>query len=656
MAVNKEGPVKVFADWYDKCEVHMRSGLYENFNINKFAHSLQKRFKEYKREMDARCKGFDELEAVADAEVVSKKPDLPNVSSGESAGIVRRMARNLVQNTPNLEVRSKFDDDSREGILARHLLLSRVVESDAYSNDAQQNLFASTKTALTVGFDCVIPVLQERADGGWYMKYDTIHYRDVFPEPGAKDVRDATEVFVRRYLTKGEVLGLIRTDAEGWDPVALKTMINRAPSAPPRESQSRSHQDKKRGITPSGYSVITWYTDTGDPFLTFDETTGMLLRIEKNTHPLKWHPVFFLILEKDSQHPLGKSQVELIFGRQEFQDLMHNGAMKLWYRNINPPLIGYGSMNAIPNLSPGKYTPISNPNAKIEAFEINTQTLLQYPNIAQNNLGSMVNLVGSADQQMAVQAGNGMSATPQGVDAQQTMVDITTNNYQKAIESFYSRYCSYALTIFFQEMKGVSEIPVNADTRRALVGAGMEAEAFDEKTGNLQVDMRLMATNYYVRCVPGSLVELEDEKQLRILNELFVPLSQAMPALAQVQDQQILQNAALTMQFIIQKEIELSGSHSAKDLEALWTTGTTNPMGAGAAPEESVLEIDNVLGESVTSAVEGQEYILASINQLQEQIRLISETQAALLEKLGVSNDTSGEETTMSEEEEALYS
>ena len=46
----------------------------------------------------------------------------------------------------------------------------------------------------------------------------------------------------------------------------------------------------------------------------------------------------------------------------------------------------------------------------------------------------MVNLVGSADQQMAVQAGNGMSATPQGVEAQQSMVDITTNNYQKAIE------------------------------------------------------------------------------------------------------------------------------------------------------------------------------------------------------------------------------
>ena len=74
----------------------------------------------------------------------------------------------------------------------------------------------------------------------------------------------------------------------------------------------------------------------------------------------------FLVLEKDSQQPLGKSQVELLVGRQDFQDLMLGGAMKLWYRNINPSIIGYGTVNAIPNLSPGKYTQISNPNAKVE--------------------------------------------------------------------------------------------------------------------------------------------------------------------------------------------------------------------------------------------------------------------------------------------------
>jgi hypothetical protein len=69
-----------------------------------------------------------------------------------------------------------------------------------------------------------------------------------------------------------------------------------------------------------------------------------------------------------------------------------------------------------------------------------------------------------------------------------------------------------------------------------------------------------------VRTVPGSLVEMEDEKQLRILNQLFIPLSQAMPAIASSGDQQMIAQAAKAMQYIVTKQIELSGSAMAKDL------------------------------------------------------------------------------------------
>lgn len=52
------------------------------------------------------------LVLLADGEVISPKPDLPSVSSGETAGIVRRIAHNLVQHTPNVEIINQFDDDS----------------------------------------------------------------------------------------------------------------------------------------------------------------------------------------------------------------------------------------------------------------------------------------------------------------------------------------------------------------------------------------------------------------------------------------------------------------------------------------------------------------------------------------------------------------
>ena len=634
MAVEfEDSPIKDFDLWYVGRTVDPRNGCIEaRGGLSDQATRLIRRYDYFKREMDARCADYEKLVLLADGEVISPKPDLPNVSSGETAGIVRRIARNLVQHTPNVEIINQFDDDSPKGIIARHILLTKIIGSDLYSNDMQQNLFASTKLSLTTGFDCVIPVLLQQADGTWYTKYDTIHYRDVFPEPGAKDVRQAIEVFVRRYLTKGEVKALIQNQVRGWDLAALRDLLRTNPKPPHREPQSNSSQDTKRRVLAEGYEIITWYSSSGRPFLTWSANTKNLLRIEVNKHPTKMHPVFFLVLEKDSQQPLGKSQVELLLGRQEFQDLMHNGAMKMWYRNINPPLIGYGAINTTPNLSPGKYTSVSNPNARIEPFEVQTQTLMQYQVISQGNTGAMVNLVGSADQQMAMQAGNGMSATPQGVEAQQGMVDITTNNYQKAIESFFSHYCSYALTMYFQELKGTKRITPTADARQALVGAGLDAELFND-AGDLDVSFSDMAVQYFVRCVPGSLVELEDEKQLRILQQIFVPLSQAMPALAASNDPELLKNMAATMQFIVQRTIELSGSNRSNDLRSLVTTGRTDQDDKLFGLEEQI--------NGLAATVETTASLVSSVVATQQQMSMLAETQGLILQALGAGNGQS---------------
>jgi uncharacterized coiled-coil protein SlyX len=636
-------PITEFSQWYvDYDPTGGRDGCLEYRGLSPKCDRLHRSYTTAKREMDARVADYDKLEKLADGEVVSTKPDLPNVSSGETAGLIRRTARNLVQNTPNVEIISKFNDDSVEGIFVRHVLLSKIVGTDQYSNDMQQNLFASTKSALTLGYDAVVPALMQDAAGSWYIKYDSLHYRDVFPEPGVKDVRDATFVFVRRYLTKGEVEALIRSESSvGWDKQALRELLKTNPGT--RERQSVDHQTAKHRQVPEGYEIITWYSSSGDPFLTFHATTKMLLRIEKNKHPLKKHPVFFLVLEKDDQQPLGKSQVELMFGRQEFQDLMLNGAMKLWYRNINPSIIGYGAANAVPNLSPGKYTQISNPNAKIEAFEVNTQTLLQYGSISQQNLGSMVNLLGTADQQMATQAGNGMSATPQGVEAQTQMVDITTNNYQKAIEGFFSHYCSYALTIYFQELRSIQKVTPTAEARLKLLKAGLAERDGDEEgaepnprsvinpDGTIDIDFASLATEYWVRCVPGSLTEMEDEKQLRVLNELFIPLSQAMPALANTGDQQIIGQAAKAMSYIIERQIELSGAADALAIRDLWSGRKT-----GEEIDERDARIEALEMRVATPELEVErELTAAALVQLQEQLRVQGEALSAIMDRLG---------------------
>lgn len=636
-------PITEFSQWYQSYDPNGRDGCLDFRGLADCAGTIRRHFQHYKREMDARVEGYHRFEQLADGEVMNTKPDLPNVSSGETAGLVRRVARNLVQNTPNVEVISKFDDESEYGILSRYILLNKIIGVDEYSNEMQQNLFASTKTSFTLGFSCTVPVLRRDATHGWYIHYDSIHYRDVFPEPGCKDIRQATCVFIRRYLTEGEAWALVHSDAPGWDKAALLRMLKNRP--PTREHQSTPHQTiKHHGSIPEGYEIITRYTSDGDPFLTFDAREGTLLRIETNKHPLKQHPVFFLVLEKDDMQPLGKSQVELMVGRQDFQDLMLNGAMKLWYRNINPTILGFGVGNAIPNMSPGKYTNISNPNAKLEAFEVNTQTLMQYGSISEQNLGSMVNLIGAPDQQMAVSAGNGMSATPQGVEAQQTVVDTTTNNWQKAIESFFGRYCTYALTLYFAELKSLKGLTVTADTRMKLLEAGFPVEQIDEE-GRLEMPFEPLATEYWVRCVPGSLTELEDEKQLRILNQLFVPLSQAMPALAATQDKDMIMQAARAMSYIISKQIQLSGASSAQEIGQLWDGGDADDV---SERDKRIGSLEAQISGSITDTDMHLGMQADAIAQLQEQVRLLTENNQLLYQKLGVtdagSNTSSPEE------------
>lgn len=640
MAVEKHDAVTTFDQWYTS-RSEDRDGCLDYRDLAPCATEMWRLFEHYKREHEKRVANYYKYEMMADAEVVSKKPDLPNVSSGEIAGMVRRVARNVVQNTPNVEVVNEFDDDGPKGILADHILRTKIIGDELNSNEMQQNLFASVMSAFTLGFEAVTPVLGQQADGTWAMTYDVIHYRDVFPEPGVKDVRKAPVVFVRRYLTRAEVRQLIRDNVAGWDIPALRRLVKNAP--PARHRESVSHQDQKHHTIPDGYEIVTWYSRTGDPFLTFDANSKMLLRIEVNKDPLKRHPVTFLVLEKDSQQPLGKSQISLVFGRQEFQDLMLNGAMKLWYKNINPTLIGYGTgLQGVPNMSPGKYTAIPNPNAKIEAFEVNTQTLLQYGTISSQNLGSMVQLVGAADQQMAAASGGGMSQTPQGVEAQQQMVDITTNNYQKAVEYFFSLYCSYALTVYFAEMRNVEKLKPTADARRALLGAGMPKENFDAEGYLTGISMKDMAVTYYVKCVPGSLVEMEDEKQLRILQEIFVPLSQSMPALAQTGDTAALANASAAMQYIVAKTIELSGSDHASELKDLWSNGVTPQL---TAQNERVERLEAGVNSLIEPMAANNEAMAQAISQLQQQMSTLAESQTIMLQQMGVSPAPSGSNT-----------
>ena len=620
--------VESFEDWYTGYRVTPEGRLeYNGFAPCALAHFRRHGY--YKTEMDTRVKNYYKYEKQAAAEVVTERRTHANISSGDSASFLDRVAKGIVQHTPNVTLVNEFKHDSVPYQLSMYFLRHKIIGDDEYSNDMQQNLLSSVETALTIGFDCVIPVLQQNSAGSWYTQYDNIHYRDVYPEPGAKDVRRAHDVYVRRYLTKSQIKAIIRSQDPGWDIPALRSLLRTTPAS----REYVDHESKKHNVNPEAYEVITWYSNSGSPFLTFDVRGKLLLRIEKNKHPLGEHPVFFLVLKRDAQQPLGKSMLSKTFGRQEFQDLYLNGAMKLLAKNIDPPIFAYGTANAVPNLSPGKFNPISNPQARVEAFEVNSSSLQMFGNMAALNAANMGQLIGAGDQQMAAQAVGGMmSQTPQGVDAQQQMVDTTTGDFQRSVEAFFSRYLSYALTVYLQEMKGVKKLKPDAAAREALLNGGMPVEAFQED-GTIEVPLKDLAVNHHVKIIPGSLAELEEEKQIRLLNQMFIPLSQAMPAMAAANDPAMLANAAAAMQFIILKQIELSGSDHSRQLQQLMSEGATEEF---QQEDDRLQMLADGLGGVFSEISAEAELQKSLVSELQQQVELLTSGLGAVAGALGL--------------------
>jgi hypothetical protein len=657
MAVSEFEAILKPEDWYDRYMVDDKGCLIPNGLSDGAARKIRM-YNRFKIQADTRLAQYEKYEKQAAAEVVSRKPDLPNISSGESAGFIRRIARNVVQHTPNVFIMNEFDDESIPGVIAQDILKKKIIGDDLYSNNMQQNLNTTFRRGAALGFDCVIPVMTQDNRKRWYIQYDNIHYRDVFPEPGAKDIRRAHDIFIRRYLTRGEVHNLIRTQAHGWDVAALRLLL----STSPMMREWYDHESKKHHVNSEAYEVITWYSDTGEPFLTWSGNMKVLLRVEQNTHPAGEHPVFFFIPEVDDQQPWGKSLLSLTYGRQEFQDLFMNGIMKMLIRNINPPIIAYGTVNGGLNLSPGKFNEIANPNARVEAVEVNTQAMMMFGQVQQQNQANMVQLTGAADQQMAAQnTGGMMSQTPAGVEAQQQMVDITTNNYQKSMEEFFSRYCSYALTIYFAEMKGIKSITPSADLRRALEAEGVDPSAFiheahidDEgnkvpddgtglKDGMLKIDFSDMNVEYFVQCVPGSLVELEDDKQLRQLKEVFVPLSQAMPAIAQSGDPQSLRRASQALEYIVKKTIELSGGIHSAEIKKIFA----GDVDSVDERDSRIDRVEETIGGLHSENGEFNDAVLEAISRQQEQIATLAEGMRALMNRVqpGIAAQVPGGQT-----------
>ena len=155
-----------------------------------------------------------------------------------------------------------------------------------------------------------------------------------------------------------------------------------------------------------------------------------------------------------------------------------------------------------------------------------------------------------------------------------------------------------------------------------------------------------------MRCVPGSLAEIEDEKQLRILNQLFVPLSQAMPALAATQDQ--ADDPAGRAGDGLHHRASRSSCPArsrAKDIGLLWNGGDVDEVNAR---DQRIAAARGAARRPDTQSHEELEMNATAISQLQEQMAQLGQNMQLLLEKLGVMGGGSTDSSNTSEPVESV--
>jgi len=92
------------------------------------------------------------------------------------------------------------------------------------------------------------------------------------------------------------------------------------------------------------------------------------------------------------------------------------------------------------------------------------------------------------------------------------------------------------------------------------------------------------------------------------------------------------------MQYIIGKQIELSGASSAQDIGILFKTGDVQVVNER---DQKIAAVESAIGDMVANNDVELETQTAAISQLQQQMSLMAENQALLLEKLGVTSQPS---------------
>lgn len=445
---------------------------------------LKTTFEDAKKFMLPLHQPFDEFERIA-----RNKPhpgidkNLPKVTDGTLAALIKEQPKRVIQQIPTASVKSK--DDWLE-IVASYIFQNVILPNSNETAALIQKCWALVTKALTYGSQ---PAYVQFINRGDYFGTDfTLPYiKDVFLEPGKLSDLDSNVMFLRSWWTKNQIQAIIDKQKglsdkakarkeeykSNWDLDKLAQMIETKPGE--KDSNAQTPAEKNKMLNAGFYEIVhVFQRGVGGTFYSFDPKQpdgDNVLRSRVNKDPRGVIPIHFMYADIDFSNPLGRGAIELSGGLQnlldsEMQMYQYNRALML-----NPPIIKKG---AFPKsrivFAPNKVIDIgSDVNASVEAMNIDTTAIANFPNNYGLIKSQILNLNSSTDTSVSAEVGNpGFSKTDAGVKANDVKLGISDNYVRKQFENVFGEIGETELNLYFAERAGIQKLQVDDETAAKL--------------------------------------------------------------------------------------------------------------------------------------------------------------------------------------------
>lgn len=532
-------------------------------------------------------------------EWTTKKGKTKYFSEGSTQYILRKVLADTIQRVPDGELFTQYDKNSREHIFLEYIFKNKIMVSELEGIDMFANLVKAFKMSFIYAFAPVRTGFVSDYDDDARVKFSLEQWSDVFINPDCTDICHAEVVYHRSYMTKDDVLALLDDEGNCTDSTYNEDVVRYIVDEDmftAKDYDSEPMGDKMKGSTSiQSLMLITEYRRGADEFVSFVPSLNAEFRRVPNYDPRKGIPWNFLVLEPDSDFPIGISQVEFLLADQQFNDLFQTSAYKNLLLAMEPPIMvsGWETNPSSYKFEPRKIWNLgNNPNqVKVEPVKIESSVLSNWTTTREAVAAAMVRNLNVADGTIAKDAGANYSKTAPGVEQQTQEKTININQYQKRVEGFLQDWAVQAIRMYVNSMHGEHTLTVDEETRRRLFDIGaMDCIDGDQITINFD-DLSLDLLSYQVRA--GSLIQTKEEQELERLTTMAQPFIQNLNGWSE-QNRTLIENEVLLP--IAKRMLELSNTDLSQTLADSLSTQIAKNMMAGMQSQidQQQMQIDGM--------------------------------------------------------------